>query len=125
MCMYLFLPHYCVPLTEDPSPGLHVEVGEDVGPTRRGLPHRAGDGGDRTGDHGQPAERQRDHRQNEGQGESVVQIKWPRLLGAPGRCSLVLSSGGHGVIVRSFACQLRQPSDRLVGHSVINPCHTQ
>ena len=79
----------CVPLTEDPSPGLHVEVGEDVGPTRRGLPHRAGDGGDRTGDHGQPAERQRDRRQNEGQGESVVQINWPRPLGAPGHCSLV------------------------------------
>ena len=90
----LLLPHYCVPLTEDPSPGLHVEVGEDVGPTRRGLPHRAGDGGDRTGDHGQPAERQRDHRQNEGQGESVVQINWPRLLGAPGHCSLVYTYSG-------------------------------
>jgi hypothetical protein len=52
---------FCVPLTEDPPPGLHGEAGEDVGPTQRGLPHHAGNGGDRTGDHGQSAERQRDH----------------------------------------------------------------
>ena len=63
---------YFEPLTFDLSAiapaGLDCPYGEVVRPVGRGLPHRAGDGGDWTGDNGQPAERPRDHPEDEGQG---------------------------------------------------------
>ena len=52
-----------------PPARLHIPAGEVVRPVGRGLPHSTRDGGDWAGDNGQPAERPRDHRQNERQSE--------------------------------------------------------